>query len=69
MGSIGTRHYKILKRNYKFDVYHHKQIGSRKYDVAFITNPTFLHIETAIKAVQDGAKYLFIEKPTDWMNF
>jgi predicted dehydrogenase len=65
MGSIGTRHYKILERNYNFDVYHHKQIGNRKYDVAFITNPTFLHIETAIKAVQDGAKYLFIEKPVD----
>ena len=65
LGSIGTRHYKILERNYKFDVYDCNQIGSVKYDVAFITNPTFLHIKTAIKAIRDGAKYLFIEKPID----
>jgi len=33
-------------------------------DVAFITNPTFMHIETAIKCASLGM-HLFIEKPLD----
>ena len=35
-----------------------------KPDVAFITNPTFLHIETAIKCAERGM-HLFITKPID----
>ena len=33
-------------------------------DVAFITNPSHLHIKTAIKCAEHGAN-LFIEKPLD----
>lgn len=32
-------------------------------DIAFITNPTSLHIETAITCLKAGIKNLFIEKP------
>jgi predicted dehydrogenase len=35
-----------------------------KPDIAFITNPTNLHIETAIKCAERGM-HLFIEKPLD----
>ncbi|MDP3733196.1 MAG: Gfo/Idh/MocA family oxidoreductase [Candidatus Daviesbacteria bacterium] len=39
-----------------------KDIENLKPDIAFITNPTSLHIETASKCVKLGCK-LFIEKP------
>jgi predicted dehydrogenase len=32
-------------------------------DIAFITNPTFMHIETALKCSDIGIRRLFIEKP------
>lgn len=40
------------------------QVVKVKPDVAFITNPTFLHIETAIECTALSCK-LFIEKPID----
>lgn len=39
-----------------------KEVESLKPDIAFITNPTSLHIETAIKCAKLGCK-LFIDKP------
>lgn len=39
-----------------------KEIENIIPDIAFITNPTFLHIKTALKCAQLGCK-LFIEKP------
>lgn len=41
-----------------------EEVKKVKPDVAFITNPTVLHIETAIKCAEIGCK-LFIEKPID----
>ena len=41
-----------------------KEVEQLKPDVAFITNPTYLHIETAIKCARIDCK-LFIEKPID----
>lgn len=41
-----------------------EEIDRVKPDVAFITNPTFLHIETAIRCARKGM-HLFIEKPLD----
>ncbi len=41
-----------------------KEVEKLKPDIAFITNPTYLHIETAIKCAKIGCK-LFIEKPID----
>lgn len=38
------------------------EVGHIRPDLAFITNPTFLHIDTAIKCSRMGMK-LFIEKP------
>lgn len=40
------------------------EVSDLKPDVAFITNPTSLHIQTAIKCAEIGCK-LFIEKPID----
>src|SRR5258708_1513392 len=44
------------------EVYSWKEVEKIKPDIAFITNPTSLHIETAIKCAKLGIK-LFIEKP------
>lgn len=44
------------------ELYSWKEIKDLKPDIAFITNPTSLHIETAIKCAEIGSK-LFIEKP------
>lgn len=41
-----------------------EEVEKLKPDIAFITNPTSLHIETAIKCANIGCK-LFIEKPID----
>lgn len=46
------------------ELYSWKEVEQLKPDVAFITNPTYLHIETAIKCTKVGCK-LFIEKPVD----
>ncbi|MHA1723529.1 MAG: Gfo/Idh/MocA family protein [Promethearchaeota archaeon] len=32
-------------------------------DIAFITNPTNLHVSTALKCLDAGIQYIFIEKP------
>lgn len=39
-----------------------KEVESRSFDVAFITNPTNLHITSAVECAQRGMN-LFIEKP------
>lgn len=44
------------------ELYSFGEIEKLKPDIAFITNPTNLHIETAIKCAKLGCK-LFIEKP------
>lgn len=81
LGSIGTRHAKILQKKYKHqlfalrssennkknklgirEIYSWKEAEKIKPDLAFITNPTSLHIETALKCAKLGCK-LFIEKP------
>jgi len=41
-----------------------EEIDHVRPNVAFITNPTFLHIETAIRCARKGM-HLFIEKPLD----
>lgn len=41
-----------------------KEVEQLRPDVAFITSPTYLHIETAIKCARIDCK-LFIEKPID----
>ena len=46
-------------------VYDWQQIDKLKPDVAFITNPTHLHIETAIKCLEHGINKIFLEKPID----
>ena len=43
-----------------FDINEALQINP---DIAFITNPTHLHIETALTCLDAGIKYIFIEKP------
>lgn len=40
------------------------EVDAQKFDVAFITNPTFLHIETALRCAERDM-HLFIEKPVD----
>lgn len=37
-------------------------LGSEKYDIAFITNPTILHLETFEK-IKNSAEFFFVEKP------
>ena len=40
------------------------EVDSTKYDVAFVTNPTSLHLRSALECAQRGM-HLFIEKPID----
>ena len=80
LGSIGTRHLKLLKKNWNHEIYAFRTRKKEvfpgihnvydleealkvKADIAFITNPTSLHIETAISCLQGGITNLFIEKP------
>lgn len=44
------------------EIYEWSEVKKIQPDVAFITNPTFLHIDTAIKCAKLNMK-LFIEKP------
>lgn len=44
------------------EIHSWEQVKALKPDIAFVTNPTFLHIETALKAASLGL-HLFIEKP------
>lgn len=46
------------------EIYSWEEVNDLKPDIAFITNPTSLHIATAIKCAKLGCK-LFIEKPID----
>ncbi|MFX1363483.1 MAG: Gfo/Idh/MocA family protein [Promethearchaeota archaeon] len=80
LGSIGTRHLKLLKKNYNHEIYAYRtrkedvfpgihniydleEALKVKPDIAFITNPTSFHIETAIICLKAGITNLFIEKP------
>jgi predicted dehydrogenase len=71
LGSIGTRHYNLIKKHFDFDCYSFTALGRRfgevkkiKPDVAFITCPTYLHIGYAQQCADMGMA-LFIEKPID----
>jgi len=44
------------------EVYSWNEIEAEKPDIAFITNPTHLHVETALACAKQGM-HLFIEKP------
>ncbi|MBU1122821.1 MAG: Gfo/Idh/MocA family oxidoreductase, partial [Candidatus Omnitrophica bacterium] len=44
------------------EVYSWDEVRKIKPDIAFITNPTFLHVETAIRCARLNMK-LFVEKP------
>lgn len=46
------------------EFYSWDEIDKRSFDIAFITNPTNLHIDTATKCAEKGMT-LFIEKPID----
>jgi len=80
LGSIGTRHLRLLTKNYNHEIYAYRtnrevsndfvkniydldealQINP---DIVFITNPTYLHISTALSCLRAGIKNFFIEKP------
>jgi predicted dehydrogenase len=47
------------------NLFNWEQIDEIKPDIAFITNPTHLHLETAIKCLEHGITKLWIEKPID----
>lgn len=47
-----------------YNLYDWNEVDSIKPDVAIITNPTHLHIETAIKCAERGM-HIFITKPLD----
>lgn len=83
LGSIGTRHARILKADGRFELYAYRskkpaerneldipeiysweEVSAVKPEVAFITNPTFMHIKTALECASMDMK-LFIEKPVD----
>ena len=80
LGSIGSRHLRLIKKNFDYDIYAYRSQKDKKAsditniydleevfkinpDIAFITNPTNLHIETALFCLKAGIKNIFIEKP------
>ena len=80
LGSIGTRHLRLLKKNFNYKIYAFRTNRDKananviniydldealriKPDIVFITNPTYLHITTALTCLKAGIKYFFIEKP------
>jgi len=79
LGSIGTRHAKLLQEHFVVELSAYRtgksqsKLGIKEYrsleeafnskpDAAFITNPSNLHIETAIDCAERSID-LFIEKP------
>jgi len=46
------------------EIFSWKEVKNLKPDIAFITNPTSLHIKTALKCARFGM-HLFMEKPID----
>ena len=72
MGSIGTRHYNLIKKHYpKYEVESFTALGrdwdevkKRKFDVGFICSPTHLHITHALQLAELGMA-IFCEKPLD----
>lgn len=78
LGSMGHKHIDILKRNHDCEIYAFRsgcgisptpdgvtEITSwEDFDAAFITNPSNMHINTAIKCAERNIN-LFIEKPLD----
>jgi len=80
LGSIGTRHLELLKKNYNYEIYAYRTKRDEpnglvkniydfdealkiQPDIVFITNPTYLHISTAVSCLRAGIKNFFIEKP------
>ena len=81
LGSIGSRHLKLIKKNYNLKIsayrsdkssipfdgihnyYNIEEALNKHYDVAFITNPTHLHVKTSLLCIKASIKNLFIEKP------
>lgn len=43
--------------------YNFEKVSKIKPDIVFITNPTYLHIDTALACLKAGIKNIFIEKP------
>ncbi|MFX0025166.1 MAG: Gfo/Idh/MocA family protein [Candidatus Hermodarchaeota archaeon] len=85
LGSIGTRHLQLLKKNYNYEIYAYRtkrdkpnELVKNIYDfnealrtqpdIVFITNPTYLHINTALSCLRAGIKNFFIEKPLSHNN-
>jgi len=79
LGSIGIKHLKLIKKNFDYDLYAYRTkkqpiLGIKNIydineafqidaDIAFITNPTYLHVETILLCLESGINNLFIEKP------
>ena len=55
----------VLYKNHEVkEIHSWDEVDELRPDVAFICNPTYLHIKTAIECAERGIK-LFIEKPVD----
>ena len=58
--------YRVIKKNSIEGVknlYNINDVFKIDADIAFITNPPYLHIDTSLLCLEAGIKYLFIEKP------
>ena len=72
LGSIGKKHWQILNNLNEWGMFeiklHHftdwKSAEGFKPDIAFICNPTFMHIKIAQECARRGW-HIFIEKPID----